>query len=194
MIINQKIKIFLNGNLENLKIVMKNKIEKDEKIRIVDILKNFSLKELDYSFEDFTADGYGENAKEKKVLYKIFFMGYHSVNEYCKQNGIETGTFFSCIRNGFRNERGNALLKQSKIFLSLLEIEYNLENIELEFYKKHIELYGEKEVLEKFRKFHEIRYPVRFEPVKEKWHLAFSGVLAEYIRYREYAERKKRKA
>lgn len=183
MIINRKIKEFLNGNLNNLKPDIKKKIEKDEKIRIYSILNYFSFQNLNYSFEDFIADGYGENIKEKKALY-LLLSEYKSVRFFCEVHGLDIQVFPIVFRKGI-DKLPKSLYNKKDIFMKYFEKEYNLNGLKIEFYKKHIELFGKKELLENFKNKHNIIYPVRYEPVKESWHLAFDGPLAEYIKYNE---------
>ena len=185
MIINKKI----IENVEPEKFLklsefMQNKIKNDERIRLNSILKYFSFKELNYTFEDFLKDEYSKNAIEKKALYNLYFLGYESINEYAEKNNLNKYKLTENILYGF-DKRSKYLFEYNNSFLELIEIDYNLQGLEIEYYKKHIEIYGEKRLLEDFRIKHNIKYPVRYEPLKEKFHLAFNGLLSEYIKYKQ---------
>lgn len=183
MIINKKIMKFLNGDLKKVNIAIKRKVEKDENIRIYSILNYFSFKELNYSFEDFITDGYGENLKEKRALYLIL-SEYRSIKYFCEIHDIERKEFYVALGKGIE-KLPKSLYSKKDIFMKYFEIEYNIKDFEVVFYKKHIELFGNPDKLKKFKEKHNIIYPVRYDPIKEAWHLAFDGVLAEYIKYKE---------
>lgn len=183
MIINAKIIKFLNGDLKKLNIAIRKRIVSDEKVRIYSILKYFSFQDLNYSFEDFIKDGYGEGIKEQKALY-LLLSEYKSVKYFCEKNDINKEIFAVALRNGIE-KLPKSLYNKKNIFMKYFEIEYNIKCFEAIYYEKHIELFGSLEQLKNFKNKHKIIYPIRYDSLKESWHLAFDGVLAEYIKYRE---------
>lgn len=183
MIINDKIKKILNGDLKKLNTAIRKRIENDEKVRVYSILKYFSFQDLNYSFEDFITDGYGEGVKEQKALY-LLLCEYDSVNNFCEVHGIEKETFYILLRKGIE-KLPKSLYEKKDTFMKYFELEYDISCFKVDYYKKHIELFGNPEQLKAFKEKHGIPYPVRYEPVKEAWHLAFNGPLAEYIKYKE---------
>lgn len=63
-------------------------------------------------------------------------------------------------------------------------IKVNYNSFKIDIYSKHIELFGDKEKLINFKEKYGIEHDVLFEPIKNEWHLAFDGFLAEYIKKR----------
>lgn len=183
MIINKKIFELLNGDLKNLTPAIRRKIEKDEKIRVYSILETFTFKELGYSFDDFLKDGYGDCIKEKKAMYLIL-SEYKSIQSFCEIHSIKKQNFYILLTKGIE-KLPKSLIEKKEIFMKYFEMEYDISNFKVEYYKKHIELFGNPEQLKTFKEKHKIICPVRYEPIKESWHLAFDGPLAEYIKYKE---------
>ena len=70
----------------------------------------------------------------------------------------------------------------SKEQIRYIVIEYDISNFEVAFFDKHIELYGEKDDLEAFKKKFKISQKVLWNFQNNTWHLAFKGLLAEKIR------------
>ncbi len=66
--------------------------------------------------------------------------------------------------------------------IDILKIEVDVCKFRIDKYPIHIEFFGEKEDLLQFQKTFKIEHDVLFEPIKKEWHLAFDGMLAEYIR------------
>ena len=70
----------------------------------------------------------------------------------------------------------------SKEQIQYIIIEYDISNFEVAFFDKHIELYGEKDALEAFKKKFKISQKVLLNFQNNTWHLAFKGLLVEKIR------------
>lgn len=136
---------------------------------------------LDYTFEEYSKD-FKEQLKsytEKKTAFNIFKSGYAPSSFY-------TSTFFKQLTEGF-NYNSHVIIPQSKEkLLAVIDIDCDLESydLRLESYKRHIEVYGEKENLKAFKKNFKLKRPILWEKVKEEWHLAFDGLLCEYIKYK----------
>lgn len=188
MIINEKIIKFLNNDLNILTKSIKEKIIEDKQIRMYSLLEYFNFHELNYTFDDFLKDNYPKDVKEKKALYLIL-CEYKSVANFCDDNQIDKADFFRLLRIGI-DKLPKTLYNKKNKFIKYFSMEYNISNFDIKIYKKHIELFGEKYLLEDFRNRHKIKYPVRYDFMQESWHLAFDGPLAEYISYQEKKGRK----
>ena len=86
------------------------------------------------------------------------------------------------FKNGFWY---NSKASNLKNIINKLVINYDISNFKIEFYKEHIELYGDKELLEAFKNTFNLQEGIYYEKYKSSWHLAFSGLLADYITYKE---------
>ena len=139
------------------------------------IAKLISLKDF-YTFDDFGKD-FGEKYKkysEKKTVYNILIAGI-SVADFLKLNKI----ILNQLYKGFIMES----ISFSKEQLPYISIDYDISKFEVAFFENHIELYGKKEELENFKVKFKIEQKILWESYKETWHLAFSGLLAEKIRF-----------
>lgn len=145
----------------------------------LDILCKIDFSEIDYTFEDFLKDYdriYG-NYKEKKMIYNIFKNG-HSLNSLKKMYNLESGVYNYFKKDFFYESKSRNLHK----LMHLLEIDIPLDNLKIKIYDTHIELFGTKERLNEFKQLFSITKPILYEPYEDKWHLAFNGCLAEYIK------------
>lgn len=143
--------------------------------------KYFDINQLSYTIEDFKQD-YPEivlNYKEIETVFSLYKNG-KPLKFYERERNYKTGSFINSLRNGFYYN-SITLLKM----LDLLVITYDISDFKVEYYKEHIELYGEKEKLEEFKSKYDLKERVYFELYKNSWHLATRGLLAEYIRLKE---------
>lgn len=147
---------------------------KNKNIKLELITSKLNIKKI-YSYRDFEKD-FGEKYKkyiERKTVYNILM------------SGISVADFFKMNRN-IRKQLYNGFIMESISFsqeqLPYISIDYNISNFEVAFFENHIELYGKKEELENFKIKFKIEQKILWEPYKETWHLAFSGLLAEKIR------------
>ncbi|MGB6127543.1 MAG: hypothetical protein WBG30_02235 [Psychrilyobacter sp.] len=62
------------------------------------------------------------------------------------------------------------------------EPKLDITNFKLTIFEGHVELHGEKELLEDFRNLYKIKYEVLWDQTEDSFHLAFGGILAEYIK------------
>lgn len=151
---------------------------------LYEITKSIGIANLEYTLEDFKKD-YPEMTefKEIQTVFNIYSSGL-SMEGYSKKIGMPPKGLPTLLKQGF--------YYNSTVFIKMLEIikiEYDISNFKIEFYENHIELYGEKENLEKFKNLYCLEEKAYYEIYKNSWHLAFKGLLAEYIRMEE----KKRK-
>lgn len=181
-ILTKKFKEFASKILERDKYLVK--LLRLENVSIQSVLRYTSLKKIGYTYEDFLEDEIVKtNHKEKKAMYRIYCKGFSKMSEYAKHIGCSPVRLNENLRFGF-DKRFRKLVEESNDFFELVELDYDLSKFEVEIYKNHIELYGTREDLQEFKKFHKIDFPILFEPVKNKLHLAFDGYLYEYIKYR----------
>ena len=115
--------------------------------------------------------------KASDILYKIYKAGYsvlqfrkkYNISSYL-ENMIKNGLDFNCpIENGYR-------------IIEVLKYNIDLKTFKIDKYDTHIELFGNLEQLKAFKEKYGINYEVIYEPYKKSWHLAFRGMLADYIR------------
>lgn len=142
------------------------------------IAKYCSFEKINYSFYDFLEDyPFYKNYKCPELMYEIYKRGY-SVLEFRKkynissylENMIKTGLDFNCsIENGYK-------------IIEFLQYNIDVSKFKIDKYDTHIELFGEKEMLLEFKEKYNIRFEVIYEPYKKSWHLAFNGMLADYIK------------
>ncbi len=154
------------------------RMQDNKPVKLNALYSKLDLKDIKYSEEDLIKD-YPQYEKyiEKKTLLNIIKNGY-SVEYLSKENDINV--LVAHVWKGFNYNSQKYDGKED--VLKLLKIDYDISNFKLEIYKRHIELYGDKEELEKFREKFSIDRQVLYEKYKEKWHLAFDGLLAEYIK------------
>lgn len=137
------------------------------------------LDDLVYTFEDYLADFKYQADKymEKRTLFNILKKG-------CTPGSYSSPTFEEYLRKGFNYNSQIVKGEDKEKYLDVLEIDCDLEkyNLRLEIYRRHIELYGNKEDLERFQKDFSIKQSVLWEKKKGEWHLAFDGLLCEYLR------------
>lgn len=145
--------------------------------RLCEVAKYLNVKRF-YTIDDFIQDyPLLINFKEFKSVYKIYCTGV-SLKEFELQHGITNGILIRYLKKGF--------FYNSQVLNSVvphLAIDYNIDNFEVEIYDTHIELYGNKQELLDFKKKYNLQENPYLEIYKNKWHLAFSGLLAEYIKY-----------
>ncbi|MCF0163425.1 MAG: hypothetical protein HUJ88_12720 [Fusobacterium necrophorum] len=138
------------------------------------IAKIIDLRQI-YSYEDFMQD-YGKKyrVKETKTLYNILISG-HKLNDFVNLHKEISRALYK----GFYSESKSFVYEQ----LKYIDIDYDISQFTYSFFKKHIELYGDKNELVKFKEKHKIDQKILWEFQKETWHIAIAGLLAEKIRY-----------
>lgn len=176
-------KILEKYSLEEIKNAVSQKayykLKKNEEYKVLSFAK-LDLTKIEYNVNEFIKDypQYKEHV-EKETLLNLF---KHGVTvEHIHKNSVRN--FYKHIRDGFIYK--SKLYKGKTNLLKLLVIDYDISNFRLEKYTRHIELYGDKNQLEKFREHYKISYGIIYEKFKEEWHLAFDGLLAEYIKVHE---------
>lgn len=86
--------------------------------------------------------------------------------EYIIRNGID---FNSIFENGYK-------------IIKFMKYKIDVSNFKIVKYETHVELFGNPEQLKIFKEKYNLRFEVIYEPYKKSWHLAFNGILADYIR------------
>lgn len=136
---------------------------------------------IEYTVKDFKKDyPLYSNYKEIDTVFNIFKQGY-SLHKYFILKNIHS-VFVRNLKAGFIY---NSKVTNLKNAISDFIIKYDISNFKVEFYKEHIELYGNKELLEAFKNTFNLQEDIYYEKYKSSWHLAFSGLLADYIMYKE---------
>ena len=158
-----------------------NKVAAGKSFYLHNIVKcGIDLEDLGYTFEDYLVDFKEQADKyaEKKTLFNVLKKGYVPGN-------FSSSTFEKYLKKGFNYNSQIAKKEDGEKILEVLDIDCDLDNynLRLEIYKRHIELYGAREDLERFQEDFSIKQPVLWEKEKEKWHLAFGGLLCGYIRW-----------
>lgn len=148
-------------------------------INISYLVKYINFKEIGYTIKDLEEDypNLKNEYKEFEILYKIFSLG-KNINMLKKELGL-TDTLDYYLKRGINFNSDSPNLDK---IIDILEMKIDYKDFKIDLYPSHIELFGEKEKLIKFRKKYDIEHEVLFEPIKNKWHLAFDGLLANYIR------------
>ena len=144
--------------------------------KVFEIYDNSIVK---YTYEDFLKD-YSLKYKDFKELRTLF----NILTKGCSPTSYLTSNFYNFLVKGFNYNFPIVKKENLQKLLEVLYIECDLSSYDLKVEKfiTHIELYGEKENLEKFKEDYQINQPVLFEKFKEKWHLAFNGILSEYLK------------
>ena len=153
---------------------------KNFKCTIQYIVNIFDIDSLNYNLNDFLAD-YPTYAlyKENETLFNIFKAGY-TLRSFSKKYDIDMGYVNTQLRKGFIYNSTSI----PNILFKFINLNYPFNKfMKIEYYKKHIEIYDKKEILEKFRETFNLKEKVYFEKYKNSWHLAIQGFLAEYIRW-----------
>ncbi|WP_308009177.1 hypothetical protein [uncultured Fusobacterium sp.] len=180
MIIYDKIKTKYNKNeIYQLfpRITARNIIYERTTIKIGVLAKFVSFYFIGYSLQDYIED-YGADKIYKEVgyVFQILASG-KNIGQIAAENGL-TDNFDYMLKKGLNfNSEG---INSYKI-IDILKIEVDISKFKIDKYPIHIELFGEKEDLLQFQKKFKIEHDVLFEPIKKEWHLAFDGMLAEYL-------------
>lgn len=137
-----------------------------------------SFEELNYSLQDFLED-YPKYLEYKSVdiLFEIYKKGY-SILSFRKKMGISSYLEYM-IKHGVDY---NTPITNGYKIIEFMKYDINLKKFKIDKYDSHIELFGEKEDLSSFKEKYNINFEVIYEPYKKCWHLAFNGMLADYIR------------
>ena len=147
-------------------------------IKINILAKYCDFKKINYSINDLKED-YPHLAEYKSldIAYKIYSSGY-SVKEFYQKHGI--GSFLeNIIRNGLNF---NSNFENGYKIIEFMGYKIDISNFKVDKYDIHIELFGEKEQLIAFKEKYNLKFEVLYEPYKKSWHLAFNGILADYIK------------
>lgn len=182
-------KIFEHYTVEELKTLLPPRIfsqlcnEGGNLPWLSELTRLLDFSNIDYTVEDFKKDYTKyKDFVEIKTVFNILMKGI-SLREFRYFNKNIT----SLLKKGFYY---NSHIFQSTEIEKYIVIDYDITPFKIEFYKNHIELYGEKEELENFRNKFKLKECVYYEKYKKSWHLALKGLLAEYIRIHEKKDTK----
>lgn len=181
MIIYNKIKSkYTKEEIYNLfpRITARNIIYERTIIKIGVIAKFVSFDFINYTLEDYIKDYSSDKIyKEVEYVYQILASG-KNIGKIAVENGL-SDNFDYMLKNGINfNSEG---INSYKI-IDILKIKVDVSKFKIDKYPIHIELFGEKEDLFQFQKKFKLKYDVLYEPIKKSWHLAFDGMLADYIK------------
>lgn len=179
MIINEKI-LQNKEVLERFSYYRICEIKKDKKLELRTYLRKFSFDEIGYTYEDFLKDDYYKSFKEKRFMYLFHKKGNVAISEYCEKNHLKQDLLQPILCRGI--SLNCKYIIENPILLEFLEYDIDIKDFEVKFYENHVELYGNKEKLKQFAVDHNLKYPVRKEPLLNQYHLAFSGVLFLYLK------------
>ncbi|MEI6856572.1 hypothetical protein [Psychrilyobacter sp.] len=151
----------------------------DDKIYPTYISSRINLLELNYTMEEFIQDYKKiiDKYLEKEMYYQLFINGF-KINDIRTKFNLETQLYAYLLR-GFDY---NGVTRNMHLAFDSLGIVVDISPFTVDLYKTHIELFGQKEDLEKFKDRYGIKWELWYEPYRKSWHLAFNGCLAEYIR------------
>jgi hypothetical protein len=139
------------------------------------------LDKVGYTYEDYLEDfkKHADKFSEKKTVFNVLKSGHSPTNFY-------TTLFYEHLKYGFNYNSLIIMPVNRKKLLEVIDIDCDLGSYGLrsETYKRHIEVYGKKDDLEAFKKDFKLKRPILWEKIKEEWHLAFDGLLCEYIKYK----------
>ena len=145
----------------------------------LDSLANkFDMKKTGYTLEMFLEDypKYKEFA-EKKTIFNILMDG-QTIDGLTKT--YEVSLLNKHMKKGF-DFNSNAYIGKKEV-LKYFKFDIDLSRFKYKIYRRHTELYGEKEDLEKFKEQYKIAQPVLMEKEMDTWHLAFDGMMNDWIR------------
>ena len=154
-------------------------MKSDKKFTSLDtVAKSIDIKKINYNIDDFI-DDYPQYKKHKeiKTIYNIQIDG-ETVSGLSDRN--KCSTLFSHIKDGF-DYNSNDYINKGDV-LKYFDFEIDLSNFKTKIFKRHTELYGDKEALELIRDMYKITHPVSLAKEKDTWHLAFDGMLNDWIR------------
>lgn len=147
-------------------------------IPIGKISKLISFDEICYNVEDAVIDySLDKKYKEYKYVFELLKAG-KNIHIIAIENEM-TDNFDYMLKRGINfNSKGVNSFKIIDIF----KIPVDISKFHLDKYDTHIELFGDKEELIKFKEKYQIIREVIYEPFLKSWHLAFDGMLADWIR------------
>lgn len=158
------------------------RLKKGEFVKLETIANRIEIK--DYTYEDFLED-YGEkykNYKEKRNLYSFLLKAPKSMRQLSIEHGLLDTTIVNYFLKGFTDKADGF-----NIILPYLwdteELKKDMKTLDYKIFDNHIEIYGEKQILEEFKEKYNIPYKIIFHSKLEIWHLAFDGRVEKIIKY-----------
>ena len=155
------------------------KYDSTKKCKLNTLAKKYDLELIGYDYDDFIKD-YGDEYSKYKEIKTVF--NILKTGEYL--SSFLTNKFLTFLVKGFNFNFPIVSKENLKKALSVVVIEcdYKLYNLRLDVYKRHVELFGEFENLEKFKNDFNLKYEIILDKTKDEWHIAFDGRLAEYLK------------
>ncbi|MBR8701319.1 hypothetical protein IX317_001121 [Fusobacterium sp. DD29] len=140
--------------------------------------KIFNLDKIKYTVEDAIKDyNIDKSYKQYKYAFKIFKKGY-SIRGISEKYGLTDALSYQLKREiNFTSKAIN-----SHYIIDILDIKVDISNFTFDIYEDHLELFGDKNDLIKFKEKYNINYDIIFEPFKKQWHIAFDGMLCDWIK------------
>lgn len=147
-------------------------------IPIGKIAKVISFDEVEYRLEDAILDySLNEKYKEYVLVFELLKRGTN-IKATTIKYGM-TNHFDYMLKKGLNFE--SKAVNSEKI-IDIFKIDVDISSFTLDKYDTHVELFGDKENLIKFKKKYKISKAVIYEPFKKSWHLAFDGMLNDWIK------------
>lgn len=142
------------------------------------IAKIISFDEIGYCLEDALLD-YCLNKKYKEyvLVFELLKRGTN-IKATATKFGL-SDNFDYMLKKGLNFESKGV---NSKKIIDIFNINVDISLFTLDKYDTHIEIFGDRENLIKFKEKYQISKEVIYEPFKNSWHLAFNGMLADWIR------------
>ncbi len=143
------------------------------------IARNVNLDLIGYTLDDCLVDYKVQllNKKEKRAIFEIWKQG-ESIYTYMKKHNLSS-TLQSFLKHGINY---NSNFRNYKYLAKLLKLDLPLNKFKIKIYDTHIELFGEKDNLIELRDKYKLEYDVIWEKEAKSYHLAFKGILYEYIK------------
>lgn len=176
-------KLEKKGLLEDLKKKVgehrRKKLNKKEFVPLFEIVKHISLDTIGYTFKDCLIDYHDklEGQTEKEIVWKLWSKGY-SPYIFERENNLSS-CFSKYIKYGIKYD--SEFTGQNQL-MEFMELDLNLSRFKVVEYSSHIELFGKESELITFRDKYKLGYDVIWEKENKSYHLAFAGLLAEYIK------------
>ncbi|AVQ29504.1 hypothetical protein C4N20_15855 [Fusobacterium ulcerans] len=170
---------------EKLSVSLVGRLKRGEFAKLETVASRIDISPIDYTYSDFLED-YGEKYKkykEKKTLFNLLKAG-KVMRQLSVENGFLDTTIVNALLRGF-TENADSFSVLLPYIGEIEDLKKDLKEFEYTLFKDHIEIYGEKNKLEKFKSDYNINYMVLYHPKKKKDHLAFDGRTFKVIEYIE---------
>lgn len=168
---------------EKLSISMFGRLKRGEFVKLETIASRIDIFPIGYTYSDFLED-YGEkykNYKEKKTLFNLLKAG-KVMRQLSLENGLLETAIIGALVKGF-TEKAEGFSILLPYLGEIEELKKDLLPLDYTLFDNHIEIYSDRENLEKFREKYSIEFMILFHPKKQIDHLAFEGRVFKAIEY-----------